>query len=87
MKARAVDLRIEELVLDGFAPADRYRIAEAVESELARLFAEQGVPPSLLAGQAPALRDGASFEAARGAPAEQIGAQVARAIYKGLDVG
>ncbi len=87
MKARAVDLRIEKLVLDGFAPADRYRIAEAVESELARLFAEQGVPPSLLAGRTPALPDGASLEVARGAPAGQIGAQVARAIYKGLDVG
>ena len=34
-------------MLHGFAPGDRYRIGDAVERELARLFAEQGVPPSL----------------------------------------
>ena len=47
MKPENVELHIEELVLRGFAPGDRYRIGEAVERELAHLFSEQGTPPSL----------------------------------------
>jgi hypothetical protein len=41
----SIELHIEELVLQGFAPGDRYCIANAVERELLRLFAEQRVPP------------------------------------------
>ena len=41
----SVQLQIGELVLHGFAPAERYRIAAAVEAELSRLIAENG-PPS-----------------------------------------
>ena len=46
----AVQLHIEELVLHGFAPADRYRIAAAVQLELTRLLAEHGVSPALQQG-------------------------------------
>src|SRR3712207_3298477 len=56
-----IELHIEELVLHGFAPGDRYRIGEAVQRELARLFAEQGVPPSLVGGGEVAHLDGGSF--------------------------
>ena len=42
----SVELRIERLVLDGVAPGDRYDIADAVRSELARLLAQQSVPPA-----------------------------------------
>ncbi len=42
-----VDLHIEELVLHGFSPGDRFRIGEAVELELTRLITEQGIPSSL----------------------------------------
>ena len=38
----SVDLHIEELLLDGFSPADRYAIREAVERELTRLMNEAG---------------------------------------------
>ena len=79
-----VRLRIEELVLDGFAPGDRYRIGEAVERELARLLAERGVPGALAAGgEAPQL-DAGSFELAPTLSAEAIGARVAAAVYGGL---
>jgi hypothetical protein len=53
-----VELHIEELVLHGFKPGDRHQIGEAVERELARLLAEQGLPqvqdaevPRLAGGQ------------------------------------
>jgi hypothetical protein len=77
-------VHIEELLLHGFAPGDCYRIGEAVERELTRLFAEPGVPPSLTQGREVARLDGGSFEAASASKPDTIGAQVARAVYGGL---
>jgi hypothetical protein len=78
-------LHIEELVLHGFSPYDRYRIAAAVEAGLARLFSERGVPPSLARGGDMARLDGDAFEVAPGSRAEAIGGQVAQALYRGLN--
>ena len=50
MRPGWIELHIEELVLHGFAPGDRHPIGDAVEHELIRLFAEQGLP-SLLNGE------------------------------------
>jgi len=79
-----LELEIEELVLDGFPAADRDRIARAVHVELERLFAENGVPASLEGGGNVAKIDGGSFEAAPDSGSEEIGAQVARALYGGM---
>jgi hypothetical protein len=80
----SIELHIEELVLHGFAPSDRYRIADAVERELAQLFAEQGVPP-LLAQEAKVKQvDAGAFEMAPGAKVEVVGAQVAHKMYGGF---
>ncbi|MGH6611939.1 MAG: hypothetical protein ACRECQ_16975 [Burkholderiaceae bacterium] len=79
-----IELHIEELVLHGFAPRDRSRIGEAVERELARLFAEHGTPPSLTQGSEVANLDGGAFEVEPGAKPKAIGAQVARTVYGGL---
>jgi hypothetical protein len=38
-----VELRIEELVLSGFAPSDRYAIGDALTLELGRLLEVQGL--------------------------------------------
>ena len=81
----AIDLHIEELVLHGFNPGDRYRIGAAVEAGLARLFAERGVSPSLARGGELATLDGGSFDVAPGASPEGVGGQVARALYGGLN--
>ncbi len=81
-----IELHIEELVLHGFSPADRYRIAEAVERELARYFSEQGISPALLAGGAIAHIDAGAFQMQPGARPDAIGAQVARAVHRGLGV-
>ncbi|HYP21340.1 MAG TPA: hypothetical protein VEY08_14810 [Chloroflexia bacterium] len=79
-----IELDIEELVLHGFAAADQHLIGAAVKSELARLFAERGVP-TLLArgGEAPHL-DAGLFQVAPSATPTAIGAQVAQAVYGGL---
>lgn len=84
MKPGNLELHIEQLVLHGFAPGDRHRIADAVERELARLFVEQGVPPSLANGGEAALLDLGGFEVVPGSRVEAIGSQVAQAIYGGL---
>jgi len=84
LKPANLELRIDELVLHGFEPGDRYRIGEAVERELTRLFAEQGTPPSLAQGREVTRLDGGAFEAAPGSRAEAIGAQMARMVYGGL---
>jgi hypothetical protein len=84
MKSRDIELHVEELVLHGFEPGDRYGIGQAVEQELGRLLAELGTPPSLArTGEVPHL-DGGSFETKPGSGVEAIGAQVARAVYGGL---
>ncbi len=80
----AIELHIEELALHGFEPGDRYRIAQAVQVELARLFTEEGLPPSLAQGGEVARLDGESFETTPGSTAETVGGQVARALYGGL---
>jgi hypothetical protein len=80
----ALDLRIDELVLHGFRPADRYEVAAAIERELARLFAG-GAPPALFDGARPTGDiDGGSFAVPHGASAADVGAEVARAIHRSL---
>jgi len=81
---RPIDLHIEELVLDGFAPGDRHRIGAALERELTRLLAERGVPASWeRGGEAPRL-DGGTFEAKPGARPERVGAQIAQSVFRGM---
>jgi len=84
-KARpSVEIEIEELVLHGFAHADRYRIGAALERELARLFAERGLPGGLADGAECEAVDGCSFVRGPLATPVAIGGEVARAIYEGL---
>jgi len=79
-----IELHIAELVLHGFPPGDRHRIAEAMQQELTRLLTEQGLPPSLQqAGEVPRL-DGGAFIAQRHASPRSVGNQVAHAVYGGL---
>lgn len=84
MKPIDVELHIEEMVLHGFAPGDRHRIADAVESELAELFTNRDVPPSLMQSAEFARLDAGTFNVASNAKAGAVGGQVARAVYEGL---
>jgi hypothetical protein len=79
-----LELNIEELVLDGFSGIDKDRLSRALHTELERLFTEEGVPASIQAGGNVARLDGGSYRAENGASAEQVGAQVARAVYGGM---
>lgn len=79
-----IEVRIEELILEGFAPRDRYAIAEAVERELTRLFAEPGMARLSAEPIAMTRLDGGSITVRPGAKPETIGAQLAQAIHGGL---
>lgn len=85
MKPYNIELHIEELVLHGFAPGDRHAISAAIQGELTRLFAEQGIHPSLSNGYEAERVDGGAFHMQPGAKAGTIGMQVAHAIYGGLE--
>ncbi|VVB73069.1 Uncharacterised protein [uncultured archaeon] len=79
-----IELHIEELVLHGFEPGDRYCIAEALERELSSLIANQGIPRSFKHGGETERMDGGTFEIVPGSKPEKIGASVAQSIYRGL---
>jgi hypothetical protein len=84
MMPDSVDLTIEELALHGLEPADSELIGRQLEHQLARLFAERGLPAALASGgDWPAL-DGLSFQLEPGAGADALATQVARALYGGL---
>jgi hypothetical protein len=85
LSPQSLEIHIEELVLHGFAPGDRHRIGEAVERELVRLFTDQGVPASLSQGSDVARLDGGDFNVVAGSKPQEIGVQVAQALYGGFN--
>lgn len=80
----AIQLHIDELVLHGFAPADRLQIADAVQAELTRLFAEQGASSALRQGGEAGRLQAEPISVTPAMPAGAIGTQVARSVYGSL---
>ena len=84
LKPQAMELHIDELILHGFPPDGRLSIGDAVERELGRLIAEQGLH-GFAGGSVDIERlDGGAFQVAPGSPPKTIGAQVAGAVHKQL---
>lgn len=82
-----VELHIDELILHGFYVHDRSAIAEAVQSEMTRLFTEQGIPSSLTQQRTiPSLRAG-SFNFQQQTGAENLGNNIANSVYNGFTNG
>lgn len=84
MEPAKINLQIDELILHGFPVSDRHLISAAIQQELAKLFAERGVPRSLSQGGTIHQLDGGKFEMPAGTRADAMGAQIAQAIYGGL---
>jgi hypothetical protein len=81
-----IDLRIDELVLDGIEgieSVDRHELGAALEQELARLVRDRGVPPAWMDGRGAARIEAGSFSATPGAGARQLAGQIAHAVYAG----
>ena len=81
-ESRSIDLQIDELVLNGFAAADRHAIGDAFERELARLLAEQGVSPGLTRNVELEHLNADVDHVNQGSNSETIAVQSAQAIYR-----
>lgn len=77
-----VVLHIEELVLHGFAPGDRYAIANALKQELSDLLTRQFVEPSDFArfNRKVLCADAGTFQVETLSGSDSIGAQIAQAV-------
>jgi hypothetical protein len=83
MRPANVNVHIEELVLHGFAPGDRHRVATALQAELTRLLAETGAPPAWSRNAEIPRLDAGAIDAAPSSRPETVGAHAARAIHRG----
>jgi hypothetical protein len=75
-----IELHIEELVLHGVDPADRFGIGDAVELELTRLLATSQISAH---GDVERINSG-TRRLSTSANATTIGTEVARAVHGGL---
>ena len=86
MRRPDIHLHIERLILDGL-PIEHGQgplVRAAVEAELARLLAEDGLASQLQSGGAlPGLKASAIQLTPGGSPA-QLGQQIAQSVYGGL---
>jgi len=83
LRPQSLEVHIEELVLRGFAPGDRCGIGDAVERELTQVLVEQGVPPLFARDSEVRNLDAGRFALATEVSGGTIGAQIARAVYRG----
>ncbi len=84
MSADRIDVRIEELVLHGFAHEDRHAIAASLRGELARLLAERGVPAGLVDRGNTAALGALEIQISPGARAGDVGTRAARSVFEGM---
>jgi hypothetical protein len=77
-----VEIVIDELVLHGYSPAERYAIGDSLSRELERLVMEQPFQPHESV-DIPMLRT-APVNLPANAKSEMVGSQAAQAVYRGL---
>jgi hypothetical protein len=79
---KRIVLHIDSLVLKGFRPEDRHGIAEGLQQELARLFADPQAAQQLMAScDMSRLRVG-SIRIGQNSKPQRVGLQVAQGIGK-----
>jgi hypothetical protein len=77
-----VELHIDELVLHGFEPGDRWPVADAVQRELTRLLAERGMTGVVEPVEIPHLDAGSiALPSTHG---QAAGAPIASALHTAL---
>jgi hypothetical protein len=81
MKPREIDVHVEELVLHGFEPANRWLIADALEQELRGLLTAKGVPSQWLSS--PERMEGGRITYASLTKPERAGIEIAGAAFQG----
>jgi hypothetical protein len=79
-----VVMKIEQMILEGFGPSDRYRIGDSVQNELERIFTEQGVSWTINKSIEIETLDGGEFATTRPIRARSVGNQLAQSVYQGI---
>jgi hypothetical protein len=82
--ARRLEVHIEEVVLHGFAGADRRRVGDALQAELERQFAAQELPSFGDKGVCIARLSCTAFASTAGATSDRIGTGLAHSLHRGL---
>jgi hypothetical protein len=77
-----VEILIDELILHGFSPAERYAIGDSLSQELERLILDQGYQARENV-EIPVFKT-APIKLHPDAKSDTIGTQVAQAVYGGL---
>jgi hypothetical protein len=80
----SIEVRIDEIALQGFPSAHRYLIGDAIERELTRLLAAGGALPRLASSAEIDELDGGTFRHDPGRNPRAVGGDIARAIYRRL---
>ncbi len=81
-----INLHIERLILDGLPlePGQGRVVKAAVEAELTRMIAGQGISSELMTGGAVPSVSANGIQIAPGAKPAVIGREIARSVYGGL---
>jgi hypothetical protein len=86
-KRSSIQLHIEELVLSGLDITSREQIAGHVQTKLSSKLSQHGLPQTALAASTRERIDGGTIALARSPAADEIGSEIARAVYGGLSAG
>lgn len=78
---QTIEVNIDELVLHGFSPLERYQIAADLQMELTRLFTERGLPASFNSGVMIDRLNAGSFQYGNGNKKTSTGSQIAGSVY------
>jgi len=81
---KRIVLHIDRLVLQGFRHEDRHGIAEGLQQELGRLFADPQSAQQLMAGGDLARLRVGSIRIDPGEKPQRVGLQLAQGIGKGM---
>lgn len=77
-----VEILIDELILHGFSPAERYAIGDLLSQELERLILDQGYQARENV-EIPVLK-AAPVKLQSNAKSDQVGSQLAKAVHTSL---
>ncbi len=81
--ARHIRLHIDELILHGFAPGERHRIADALQSRLSELLADENGLDQRVKSTTVSRADAGAIHV-RGTAPDAVGEQLALALHGGL---
>lgn len=78
---QTIEVNIDELVLHGFSPLERYQVAADLQAELSRLFTEKGLPLSFNNAVMIERLNAGSFQFNKDNKKVSAGSQIAGSVY------